>query len=183
MTLLNSLINASNDAVFIAHVTSGNLLYTNEAGCRLTGYALEEIIGMHQTKLHPPEDLDFSATKFKEFVSSNDYKELDTHILHRNGTRVPVKITSSNMFEDDGSMYVAAYFKDMSSSKKLEKIAFIQSHTVRAPIANILGLIDLMEMGMIVGEQEQRETLENIKHLTLNLDRIVREIVNKTIDR
>jgi PAS domain-containing protein len=146
----------------------------------LVGYSREELIGKNQTTLHPPEDLEFIIAKFKEFTSTEGYKEINTYVLHQNGNRVPVKISASNNFEEDGIMYAAAYFKDITSEESLEKIAYIQSHIVRAPIVNILGLLEVFDIQKFEGTEEQKTILLTIQDLTLELDNIVKDIVKKT---
>jgi signal transduction histidine kinase len=59
----------------------------------------------------------------------------------------------------------------------LREIAWIQSHKVRSPVANILGLVNLVDD---CEKEELIYILENIKEATKNLDNIIREVVDKT---
>ena len=180
MGLLRSLLKGSADALFIAESSTGMIVYANDVACQLVGYSREELIGKNQASLHPPEELEFIIAKFKEFTTTEGYKEVNAHVLHQNGNRVPVKISSSNNFEEDGKMYAAAFFKDITSEQSLEKIAYIQSHIVRDPIVNILGLLEVFDIQNFEGTEEQKTILLTIQHLTLDLDNIVKDIVKKT---
>lgn len=180
MGLLSSLLKGSTDALFIAESTTGTIVYANDVACRLVGYTREELIGKNQASLHPPEELEFIIGKFKEFTTTDDYKEVVAHVMHKSGNRITVKISSANNFEEDGKIYAAAYFKDITSEESLEKIAYIQSHIVRAPIVNILGLLEVFDIQNFEGTDEQKSILLTIQQLTIDLDNIVREIVKKT---
>lgn len=62
----------------------------------------------------------------------------------------------------------------------LREIAQIQSHVIRRPVANIIGLTDLIDL-----ERPPAETAEVVAHLrksTLELDELVRQIISKTHD-
>lgn len=64
-------------------------------------------------------------------------------------------------------------------NKQLRDIAWTQSHIVRAPVARILGLVDLMR-GELLDETEKGEMLGHIESSTMELDDIIKEIVSKT---
>ncbi len=61
----------------------------------------------------------------------------------------------------------------------LKEIAKIQSHEIRRPVANIIGLTDLMDFKQkTVGENEQ--ILQYLRTSALELDQIITRIVDKT---
>lgn len=63
-------------------------------------------------------------------------------------------------------------------TERLKQIAFEQSHVVRKPLANILGIADIMS------RMEMEESLHNLVDMMIEnaeeLDTVIREIVNKT---
>lgn len=179
MKLLESLMNASNDAIFIAD-TDGNIIFANNSACNLLGYIKTEIEGIHQTKLHPPEDFDFISKKFKEFISTSDSKEIETRVIHKERYYIPVKITSANLFVDGNTTYIASYFRDMRIYKNMEHIAYLQSHVIRRPLANILGLCNLLKEGIIDDKKELEFVINSICQQAEELDVVVRKIVSKT---
>lgn len=178
--LLKILVKASRDAVFVADVLTGHILYANEAACRLTGYSCEDLVGMHQSNLHPPEELEFIGQEFQRFVSSDDYHEVTAHILHKNGHKVPVAITSADRFEENGILYAAAYFKDLTPQQRLSEIAFLQSHIIRAPVATALGLLGLIEGETDKNSELSMEALKNLRIIITDLDNVIRSVVAKT---
>lgn len=178
--ILKVIVKASNDAVFVADVETGIITFVNDAALHLLGYTLEEMIGLHQTKLHPEDELAFIAEKFKEFTSSNDFHQTNAHVLSKNGEKIPVLITSADLFESEGRKFAAAYFKDMRPYKKLEEIAFLQSHIVRAPVATALGLLNILEDDRNQDENLKKEVIKYLKTVLLDLDRVIRNVVKKT---
>jgi tetratricopeptide (TPR) repeat protein len=70
--------------------------------------------------------------------------------------------------------------KARERADKLEMYAFINSHKLRAPVATLLGLINLWEKDGL-RETERQFALEAFKHEVSNIDRIVKEI-NETIE-
>lgn len=63
--------------------------------------------------------------------------------------------------------------------KALEDISYTQSHIVRAPLANMLGLINLLEDNIMQGN-DNTETIELIKDSAEKLDGIIKGIVHKS---
>ena len=63
-------------------------------------------------------------------------------------------------------------------NKKLREIAWIQSHVVRAPLARIMMLIDLIQDDSSAAE-ERNEMLINLQSSALELDQVIRDISDK----
>lgn len=58
---------------------------------------------------------------------------------------------------------------------QLEEIGFIQSHVVRKPLANILGLVEMLKV-----DGHNDEILDLLFSSAQDLDKIVKEISGKT---
>ena len=63
-------------------------------------------------------------------------------------------------------------------NNQLKKIAWIQSHKIRKPVANILGLIPLFDRNQL--QEEDQVLLDHLKISTAELDSYIREIVKET---
>lgn len=59
----------------------------------------------------------------------------------------------------------------------LEKIVWIQSHKVRKPLANIIGLIDLIEKNS-AEYNEDKDIINMLKDSSIELDKVIREITD-----
>jgi light-regulated signal transduction histidine kinase (bacteriophytochrome) len=59
-------------------------------------------------------------------------------------------------------------------NKHLEEYAFITAHKLRAPLARVLGLINLLEKNVPI--EEQRLLLEHLKNASCELDNVIRSV-------
>jgi len=66
-----------------------------------------------------------------------------------------------------------------AQNKQLMEIAWTQSHELRAPLANIMGLLHLLKIDQVNAEI-QSLYLEKLEEATEDLDKIIHEIVNKS---
>lgn len=66
-----------------------------------------------------------------------------------------------------------------TQNEKLLEIAFLQSHQVRKPIANILGLIKLFNVDNML-DPRNLEVLSKLEIAAKELDNVIHQVVNKT---
>lgn len=66
-----------------------------------------------------------------------------------------------------------------SQNERLRDIAWLQSHVVRAPLAKIMGLADLI-INYELDTIEQKQMLHNLDYTCKELDKVISEIANKT---
>ncbi len=74
-----------NDAVFIADVETGVIIEANKEATRLLGRNRNEIIGMHQSELHPPEKADEYRRRFARHIQRGRIAEYDGEVVRRDG--------------------------------------------------------------------------------------------------
>jgi light-regulated signal transduction histidine kinase (bacteriophytochrome) len=107
----------------------------------------------------------------------------------KNGELIYVSI-QSNMIDFSGKKAGLVLATDVTENvtyinaieeqnKKMQDIAWMQSHVVRAPLARIMGLIDCLNHSSIT-EAEKEEMLSHVINSAVELDVIIREIVSKT---
>lgn len=178
---LNSLIEGASDAIFVADIETGFVTFANQAAGKLFNCAPGDLIGMHQTQLHPKEELDEVTQKVRDLTTSDRYKETTAHVLTRTGERKLVLLTGANLFELDGKKYASAYFKDISYVETLQEIAYDQLHLVRRPLANILGRCKLLKENAISGEQERKNLIDELYNEAEQLDAVVKHVTTKTL--
>lgn len=65
-------------------------------------------------------------------------------------------------------------------NKQLRDIAWAQSHLVRAPLARLMGLVNMFKNGM-VEKEEEHAFLEYLEQSANELDNVIKEITHKTI--
>lgn len=131
-----ALFDGAEDAILIADASSGFLVDVNDRAIELFGYSKSELVGMHQTKLHPPEDLVHIEELFQKFTKTNKYQFVDVNILDYKGVRKPVRITAGAPFRAGKYLYLAAYFRDLST----EKLAISKALTIQEMLSKAEGI-------------------------------------------
>ncbi|MFA5336424.1 MAG: PAS domain S-box protein [Candidatus Omnitrophota bacterium] len=135
------LFEAANDAIIIADMKTGRIVDVNRQAEKLTGRSRQELIGIHQTELHPPDEADNYSEKFKNVVREAIETEgervpyVDGEILNLKGEKIPVSINAS-ILEIGGREVAQGVFRDMSVIKRIERekkeaeaLALIDPHT------------------------------------------------------
>lgn len=184
-----NLFNFSPQPTWLLDTETFQILNANIAAQKKYGYSLRKFRTMFFTQLHPEEEVTIVKQKL---ASTND--ELSRyHFTH--------------FLEDQREIKVELYFKEISNTSasrlivqsnditktlkrintieiqnaRLKEIAWTQSHVVRAPLCRIMGIINLIE-----DESENLENrqfwLDQLRISTNEMDDIVKNIVNKTIN-
>jgi PAS domain S-box-containing protein len=116
-----TLFERANDAIFVARAETGTILDANRQAEQLLGKPREEIIGTHQSALHPVEERDQCLAHFHGDVQrkrADPFRDLS--ILHRDGRKIPVEISSA-VIEYQGNPCVLGIFRDVTRQKKAEE--------------------------------------------------------------
>ena len=116
-----ALFENSGDAVFLADVDTGLIVDANSQAQKLTGYSVEDLQGMHQTQLHPPEMREHARAAFGQAVESSPRAYIQEFILRdSSGRDIPVEICSGGSFRyGDRSLHVGV-FRDITKRKQAE---------------------------------------------------------------
>ncbi len=113
------LFESLNDAAFLADATTGEILETNDQGGQLLGRAVDEIVGMHQVELHPPDQADECRRMFATSVREGHGSPFDADVIRKDGTVVPVAISASTV-TIDGRELILGLFRDVTDAKRAE---------------------------------------------------------------
>jgi len=119
--LYKSLFDDARDAIFIADIETGLILNANRGAEKLLHQPKKEIIGLHQTQLHPPGDADNYRQTFKELIEMVSSHSINGEIFTSMGERVPVEITASVIEVGGGQKVIQGIFRDISERKRLEE--------------------------------------------------------------
>jgi len=119
------LLEAAPDPVFVADAETGELIEVNEAAETLLGMSSDVIIGMHQSELHPSEQVELYQQFFKEHVESGGSKRRlpdGSHltIVTADGDRVAVEISVETVSLPDGPV-TYGIFRDVSEQVAREQ--------------------------------------------------------------
>lgn len=111
------LVEAANDAIFIADTETGIILEANKKAEELLGIPLNQIVGMHQSELHPKEEAEYYRSVFMDHVQRGGAITEEVQVLRSDGTRVPVEISAS-VIEVGGRKLIQGIFRDLTQWKK-----------------------------------------------------------------
>jgi len=107
------LFEGANDAIILADAMTGEILEANLKAGELLGMPREEIIGMHQTELHPPELENMARSVFRAHTEGPDGGVAIVPVLRKDGSEVFVEISGSN-FELGGRKVIQGIFRDVT---------------------------------------------------------------------
>ncbi|MBE9464181.1 PAS domain S-box protein [Dyadobacter subterraneus] len=187
----SDLFQLSPQPMWVYDLETLKFLNVNDAAIRHYGYSLEEFRGMTIRDIRPVEEL----PKLEEALyltrrqsSTFHYNGISRH-RKKNGEIIQAEIQSNGIYIDGRRARVVLinditerlrYIEAIESqNQKLQEIAWLQSHVVRAPVARLMGIVDLIK-NYQHSENEQNELLDHILISANELDGIIRDIANKT---
>lgn len=104
------LLEQANDAIFIADVETGFIIEANKKAVELLGKPLNDIIGMHQSELHPAEDADRYMYIFNKHLKLGSVISEEIYVIHESGSRIPVEVSAS-VIELEGKKVIQGIFR------------------------------------------------------------------------
>ncbi|WP_373523380.1 PAS domain S-box protein [Aquiflexum sp.] len=164
-------------------------LNVNQAAINHYGYSFDEFMEMTISEIRPNEDIPNMLETLEKIRTENIgiYRGFLNH-KKRDGSIIRVEVISNPLsFEERNSWLVLAnditsklkYLEAIETqNEKLRDIAWIQSHMVRAPLARLLGLVEILKNEKL-SSLELDDFLDHIKESAKELDNVVRDIVEK----
>ncbi len=134
-----------------------------------------------------PEEFKFLMSEFDEIVQKGKRISKDVFIVNR-WLRVnvyPIKDQELGNFQFALTASDVTNIKEMQrqleiQNESLKKINWRHSHELRAPLSNILGLIQLLEGSSHIEKADFDALLDGLKRSSEQLDVVIHEIVNET---
>jgi PAS domain S-box-containing protein len=114
------LIETASDAIFVIDAATAEIIDVNRKGVELLGRPAGEIIGLHFSQLHPADETEKYSALFKKFVSHITPPDIPYHVLHKDGSRIPVEI-STGIMELGGRKIIQGIFRDIRERLLLEE--------------------------------------------------------------
>jgi PAS domain S-box-containing protein len=196
LKLLESVITKASDAVIITEafplsIPGPKIIYVNDAFTQMTGYTREEIIGNTPRFLQGPKTSREELNKLKACMEKGDHCEIEVINYKKDGTQFWIHIAIAPVADSNGvyTHWIAIerditeqmnYIKAIEEqNQRLREIAWTQSHVVRAPLARIMGLVEILPKYESY-EKIPKEILPYILTSAHELDAIIRDIVVKT---
>jgi len=186
--MYESLFSQNHESVFSLDL-KGRFTSANERFLKATGLRLDELKQIHYSEIIFPDDLDKVNESFERARHGISTRfESRLQIQRKNTIKYVYQVTIPMVVDHQiVGMYilasniterVLAEEKIKKQNQQLREIAQIQSHEVRAPLANILGLVNLLDQG----PEEESNNKMILKELTVSarkLDHVIHKIVDK----
>ncbi|MFZ5517038.1 MAG: PAS domain S-box protein [Candidatus Zhuqueibacterota bacterium] len=111
----------AHDAIFVADPQSGTLLDLNIKAEKLTGYTREELIGKHQSFLHPKERKQLTRDTFHQATRERGTIFTEVEVLTKDGKLIPIEVSSGGTVTIGGRDVHFGIFRDITRRKKAEQ--------------------------------------------------------------
>ncbi len=114
------LIETASDAIFVIDAATARIVDVNRKGSELLGRPAVEIVGLHFSQLHPPDETERYRDLLQKTGSHITPPDIAYHVLHKDGYRIPVEISTSIMELGDGKI-IQGIFRDIRERLLLEE--------------------------------------------------------------
>jgi len=184
------LFNLSPQPMWLFDITTLYFLDVNQATINKYGYTHEEFMNMTLWDIRPQSELSALESRLSQTAlrAAERFAGIYIHTL-KSGENIHVEIFSSSIeYEDKLVRLVLAnevtdkleHIKKIEEQNtKLKNIAWTQSHDLRAPLARILGIVNLLELESFKS-RDLPILMENLRKSGNELDKIVQKIVNES---
>lgn len=108
------------DAIFVADTKTGLIVDANQKASELIGRTKEDILTLHQTQLHPTEEMNEIADKFQKAIQSPIPITVEANALHKDGRKIPIEISTSFYTDPEGKQRIIGVFRNVSERKEAE---------------------------------------------------------------
>lgn len=185
-----ALIENNSDIILLMSFT-GDILYCSPSLLKVMGYAPEEWIGKKQFDCVHPEDVKtLEAIRERANGSPAETFYYKCRVLHKNGSYRWCEGTLTNLLDESSVSAFVFNFRDVTEmklvederertttelikqNKDLEQFAYIVSHNLRSPVANILGLAHSLNHTQNTDE-EKKFIINGISSAVQKLDEII----------
>jgi len=108
------------NAIFWASPETGLITNCNKAAESLLEKGRDEIVGQHQTRLHPPQKAQYFSDMFRRHIEEKGSIDDEAEIITKSGRIVPVHITAS-VITVGGRQIVQGIFQDITERRRAEE--------------------------------------------------------------
>jgi PAS domain S-box-containing protein len=169
--------------------------WVNSEFTKVTGYTMRECLGKKPgSLLQGKETNPKTVLEMHKLIRSKSPFSVEVLNYKKNGAKFWFEMDIAPIFDDEGK--ISKFFaiqSDITERKKqenqtrqlaedltkrnreLQQFNFIVSHNLRAPVANIIGLISLLE-NATADKQTIKKAIEKIKETAHGLDNVIKDL-------
>jgi len=186
----SNLFNLSPMPKLVYDIATLQILEVNKVACDHYGYSYEEFMKLTIREIRHESEIAKLELALKRHAQKGKF-DFVGEFIHRkkNGEEIIVEVLN-NTLSFKGKEAKIAIIKDITErykhikaienqNEKLKKIAWTQSHLVRAPLARIMALVEVLEDESSSIDQNKK-TIGYIQGSAAELDTVIRDIVNST---
>lgn len=186
--LFKTLVKEGSDLINVVDF-EGNYKYLSQSLNSVLSSKAAEFLGKNAFDLVHPDDRarlheEFQALRKVKRATSSPYR---FHV--GNGHYRWIETVATNLMDEPGIGGIVINSHDITDTidhlrsiehqnERLQEIAWLQAHKVRAPLSSILGIIDLFAEDL--DPSQVRELLHLLKQSAVQLDGIIREIIARS---
>ncbi len=204
LKLLSAAITQANDAVIITETPRSiyaipKIVYVNPAFSKMTGYQYEEVVGkspkifIGKNAMVEQQTILSKATEFnKEFIfeAINHRKNgeeywgrfsmipvLDNLGEHSHWISIQSDITNQKEQEKEKEQLIQELTRH---NNDLKQFSYITSHNLRAPLSNLIGLLNLID-DITIEDEDLKEIIEGFSKSTHLLNQTINDLIKIVI--
>jgi PAS domain S-box-containing protein len=149
-SILTTLVESSDDVIYIEDITTGTILSWNAGAERLYGYHADEVIGKSITLLIPPEFQEEEYHILQRLSAGERFDHFETVRLAKGGQRFDVSVTASPIIDGNGRILAASKIcRNITERKRAE--------------AELKKLYEELELRVAERTAELAVTIENLQ--------------------
>jgi PAS domain S-box-containing protein len=186
-TRYKSIFEKVNDAILIFDPITEKILEVNRKACILYGFEEEEFLQLTLKDL--TKNIEKGEDEIRQIIVQGRRNNFETIHFTKDRREINLLVSSSYMRLNEQSVIISVINdvtekkmfenKIVSQNEKLKEIAVIQSHELRRPVANILGLTNIICNHKVNIDEEN---IKMLQHAVEELEVIINKIIEKTID-
>jgi PAS domain S-box-containing protein len=138
-----ALFESAGAAIFVADVATGMIIDCNAKAEELIGLPREEIVGLHQTQLHPADMAVERRESFLRNASEGGTINYETAVQHRAGMVIPVIINAAKLKVNNMDIMLGVFI-DISERKRAEEVLQTTLQRFYTILSNVHGAILLV---------------------------------------
>ena len=200
LKLLETVVTQTKDAVVITKSDSNsetfpNIIYVNNAFCAMTGYKSKKVLSK---PFNPFNTEELDSHEYEKFISAIAEKrecQIETITKKKNKEEYWVRFSMIPIYNSDNELsHWISIQKDVTEERKQEKekeqlireltqnnkdlkqFSYITSHNLRAPLSNLIGLLNLIE-DIPINDSELSEIINGFKKSTHLLNETINDLV------
>lgn len=175
--------------MWIYDVESHLIFDVNQAALDNYGYTRKEFLKLTIFDLRPERELEKFQKSLK--ITHPDFGIFKQIFIHKKNSgeemnveisSIPIAVAGTKaklVVANDITRALNYKEKIESQNKILREIEWTQSHIVRAPLARLMALVNLIILD-VLDDEEKKDYLSHIYSSALELDEVIKDISNKT---